>query len=90
MAATLVDQVIGKHWHSRFLERYEELYALFARCIENKRNKAAHPAIILDFFMKYQEIMTKYQLPKELIFNIDEKGFLKRIVRASKIIISET
>jgi len=81
MAETLSGKKIGRGWHLGFLGRHTDLRASFTRCLENKRNKATHPSIILDYFIKYKEIIDKYQLLKKLIFNVDKKEFLKSIAR---------
>ena len=87
MAFSLIDKNVGRDWHQCFLARHLELRASFSRCLENKRNKAAHSAIILDYFIRYQEIMEKYKILKMRIFNVDEKGFIAGYARQSKIII---
>src|SRR5947209_5840226 len=49
-------QKCRERWHLRFRDRHTELRASFTRRMENKHSKATHPAIILDYFIKYQEI----------------------------------
>ena len=67
-----------------------ELRASFAWYMENKRSKAAYPAIILNYFIKYQAIIDEHHIPLERIWNVDEKGFIKGYAGAHyKIIIPE-
>src|SRR4051812_8824602 len=57
--------------------------------MKNKRAKAANSDSILNYFIKFQSVVEKYNISAHRIFNIDEKEFMKSVTKGSKIIVPE-
>ena len=71
-----LDKVIGKNWITRFLNRHPELVAKFTSAFDKKRIKASDPKIIVDHFRRLNGLIRKFNIPEDMWFNMDEKGFM--------------
>ena len=65
---------IGINWVLRFIQRHPQLQTTLSRAIEISRVNTITKSAMGDFFTKYQEIITKYKILLENIYNIDETG----------------
>jgi hypothetical protein len=80
---------VGVQWYRRFLVRHPDLKAVHSRSLDYDRAKANDPASIKDYFLLIADTMSHYDIKSNLIFNMDEKGFLIGLIRKSmKVIIS--
>jgi len=71
-----LDQVIGKNWITQFLDRHPNLVAKFSSAFNKKRIKASDPKIIADHFRTLGGLIRKFNIPEDMWFNMDEKGFM--------------
>lgn len=69
------DAAPGKSWLRRFLKRHKaEIRYCPTMGLDPKRALAFNYAIVRDHFEKLREVIEKYNIPPENIFNMDEKG----------------
>jgi hypothetical protein len=80
---------VGEQWYRKFLRRHPDLKAVHSRSLDYDRAKANDPNTITEYFQLVADTISKYQIKSNLIFNMDEKGFLIGLIRKSmKVIIS--
>jgi len=66
---------LGKHWITRFRQRYPELKSGRSKAMEIKRLTALSPDIIELHFNQIHELKLRYNIDSSRIYNMDEKGF---------------
>ena len=71
-----LDQVIGKKCITRFFDRHPELVAKFCSAFGKKEIKASDPKILKDHFSRLGGLIRKFDVPEDMWFNMDEKGFM--------------
>lgn len=71
-----LDSKVGKNWITRFLNRHPELVAKFSAAFDKKRIKASNPKIIMNHFQQLGGLIRKFNIPPDMMFNMDEKGFM--------------
>lgn len=85
MASILSQSTIGKHWVSRFIERHEEVRSCYTRQYDYQRALCEDPKIIQDWFRLVQNMIAKYGIHNEDIYNFDETGFAMGIISTIKV-----
>lgn len=66
---------IGHHWVQRFFKRHSSLISIKeGRLIDTERIQAATEANIAPWFARLGDILTKYDIEPQNIYNIDETG----------------
>lgn len=65
---------VGEHWVRRFRDRHGELKAKWTTGLEKCRAQALNETAVNGFFDILGEMLEKYDIPEENIYNMDEKG----------------
>lgn len=71
-----LELIIGKNWITRFLNRHPELVAKFSSTFDKNRIKASDSKIIIDHFCKMERLIQNFDIAEDMMFNMDEKGFM--------------
>jgi hypothetical protein len=79
---------IGKNWISRFIARRKKLKTQFSRRYAAQRTLYKDPELIRKWFDQYRNIITKYGILNNDIYNFDKTGFAMGITSTSKVITS--
>jgi Tc5 transposase DNA-binding domain len=80
--------LVSKNWTSNFINRCTELKTKFSRKYDYKRALCKDPVIIGDWFKLVQNIVAKYRILEEDIYNFDKAGFMIGVIAIAKVIIS--
>jgi len=80
--------VVGKNWTSNFIKRRTELKTKFSRKYDYKRAQCEDPVIIGDWFKLVRNVVAKYGIVEEDIYNFDEAGFLIGMIATAKVVTS--
>jgi hypothetical protein len=80
---------LSDHWIKRFFARYPEYKIRRAKALDIERKQSYDPEVIEGWFQDLQDIITKYGIPTEDIYNFDETGFRIGIGRDQYIITRE-
>ena len=73
-AAAIAGTSIGHSWPNRFLGQHPDLKMRWSRSLEKCRANNANPATIRHFYDMYEEVVKEFNIPKENVYNMDEKG----------------
>ena len=85
----IYNKKLGKTWISRFLKRYDlDLVLRYTVNLNKKRSRANSIYKYLFYFELIRQKIEKYQIEPRYTYNIDEKGFLIRILIKIKRIFS--
>jgi hypothetical protein len=82
-------KALGQCWYSNFLARREDLKVSKTRTLDQNRRDATHPEVLQGWFSLFSNVVSTYGIPEADWYNMDEKGFMKGVGDASKIIISK-
>ncbi len=77
---------IGVNWPSRFIHRYPTLRSRFNRTYDYQRAQCEDPVLIENWFRLVRNIINKYGIPIEDIYNFDETGFAMGIASTSRVV----
>ncbi|KAJ0131573.1 Uncharacterized protein HZ326_25337 [Fusarium oxysporum f. sp. albedinis] len=66
---------VSKNWASNSIKRQPELKTRFQRRYDYQRAKCEGPAVIRNWFRLVKNIITKYGIRSDDIYNFDEAGF---------------
>ena len=66
----------GKSWWERFMRDHSGLSFRVPQALNEARAQRANPIIVNDYFKKLKEIIEKYSLTADRIWNMDETGFV--------------
>src|SRR5450432_1678099 len=80
--------LVGKNWTSNFINRRTELKTKFSRKYDYKRALYKDPVIIRDWFKLVRNIVAKYRILEEDIYNFDEAGFIMGVIATAKVVTS--
>jgi hypothetical protein len=78
--------LVGKNWHHKFYERHSSIKTLRARPIEKARLINKDPDNYIKWFRTFIEIIIKWGLLPEDIYNMDESGAGLGFIQKSYII----
>jgi hypothetical protein len=67
---------LGDTWWRRFLNRHPDLRIILSHPMESARMKALNPTTVKEWFDLLKATITEYNIPTELIYNMDEKGLM--------------
>jgi len=73
-ASVISGNNVGEHWVQRFRVRHPELKAKWTSGLERCRAQALNPTAVADFYDTLHDMIEKHDIPKENIYNMDEKG----------------
>lgn len=73
-ATLIAGTEISEKWVYRFRARHPELKAKWTTGLEQCRAQALNPTAVASFYEILDEVVEKYSIPQENIYNMDEKG----------------
>ena len=79
---------VGKNWTSNFLKRQPELRTRFTRGYDYQRAQCEDPAIIQGWFDLVRNMVAKYGILDEDIWNFDETVFMMGIISPAMVVTS--
>ena len=78
----------GKCWTTNFIKRHQEITTKYNRKYDYKRALCEDPDIIRKWFQVVQNVIAKYGILTDDIFNFDEAGFLMGVIGTAKVVTS--
>ena len=85
MASILSQKQIGVNWVNRFIQRHDEVKARYSRRYDHQRALCEDPKIIQGWFNLVHNIIAKYGILEQDIYNFDETGFSMGMTSTSKV-----
>jgi hypothetical protein len=79
-------KTVGVNWVRNFVKRHPILQARFSRAYNYKRAVCEDPKTIRKWFNLVQNIIGKYGIVEDDIFNFDETGFAMGLTATAKVI----
>jgi len=79
---------IGSEWIDRFITRFPNLKAAFARQIDQARMRETTEEVINRWFNTFVETLREYNLKQHNIYNMDETGFAIGTTQATCVLIN--
>jgi RecB family endonuclease NucS len=79
---------VRKNWTTTFIKRRTELKAKFSRKYDYKRAKCEDPKLIEGWFTLVRNIVMKYGILEQDIYNFDEAGFAMGVIATTKVVTS--
>jgi len=79
---------VGKNWTTNFIKRRTEIKAKFGRKYDYKRAKCEDPKIIQEWFSLVRNVVAKYGILEQDIYNFDEAGFAMGVIATAKVVTS--
>jgi hypothetical protein len=73
-ARDICGKEMGKNWSRKFVERHTDLKIKRTTTLEDCRARSLNPTIVADFFEVLKTVILEYDIPRENIYNADEKG----------------
>ena len=77
---------VGKNWPSNFIRRTNQLKTRLNRKYDYQRSKCEDPAIIEPWFRLVENMIRKYGILEDDVYNFDESGFQMGIIGSSLVI----
>ena len=88
-ASQIAQRQVGIHWVDRFVQRHpDELISRWTTGIDNSRHKADSGRTYSLYFDLLREKIEQYHVEPRHTYNMDEKGFMLRVVGRLKRIFS--
>jgi hypothetical protein len=79
-------QPIGKNWVARFVKRQPSLCSKYNRKYDYQRAMCEDPEQIQGWFRLVRNIVAKYGILQDDIYNFDETGFQMGVISTSKVV----
>lgn len=79
-------QPVGKNWVTNFIKRHDALRTMYDRKLDYKRAKCEDPRIIEPWFTLIRDLIAKYGILDDDIWNFDETGFQMGVALTTKVI----
>jgi hypothetical protein len=77
---------VGKRWAHNFVKRQPELRTRYSRRYDYQRAKCEDPRVIAPWFTLVRNIMAKYGIVDDDVYNFDETGFMMGIIFAGMVV----
>jgi hypothetical protein len=77
---------VGKNWVRRFVDAQPSLKTRFNRPYDYQRALCEDPEVIGNWFRLLRNMMAKYGITDDDLYNFDETGFMMGIITASMVI----
>jgi hypothetical protein len=77
---------VGKNWVYNFVQRHPALQTRYNRKYDYQRAKCEDPQVIRDWFRLVKNVITKYGIEEQDIYNFDETGFQMGVISTAKVI----
>jgi hypothetical protein len=79
---------VGPRWASNFVKRHPELRTRLTRKYDYQRAKCEDPTIINAWFELVRNVLAKYGIYEEDIWNFDETGFMMGVISSAIVVTS--
>ena len=79
---------VRKNQTTNFIKRRTEIKAKFGRKYDYKRAKCEDPKIIQEWFSLVRNVVAKYGILEQDIYNFDEAGFAMGVIATAKVVTS--
>jgi hypothetical protein len=76
------------NWQGYFFDQHLKLRSKFILLLDKERATAQDPAVFQRYFELFWTLITLYNVNLADIYNIDEKGFMQRVIAKQKVIVS--
>ncbi|TFK17589.1 hypothetical protein FA15DRAFT_661337 [Coprinopsis marcescibilis] len=73
-ASAIAGTTVGKSWPHRFMKCHPDILVCNSQALEKCHANNVNKATIDGFYDIIEEVITKYNIPPENIYNMDEKG----------------
>ena len=77
---------VGKRWASNFVKRHKDLKKHFSRKYDYQRAKCEDPTIIRNWFRLVANVIAKYGIRPDEIYNFDETGFMMGVIASGMVV----
>ncbi|OBS16229.1 hypothetical protein FPOA_13034 [Fusarium poae] len=77
---------VGKRWASNFVKRHKDLKTHFPRKYDYQRAKCEDPTIIRNWFRLVANVIAKYGILPDEIYNFDETGFMMGVIASGMVV----
>jgi Tc5 transposase DNA-binding domain/helix-turn-helix, Psq domain len=74
LASVISGEKVGEAWVQRFRTRHPDLKVRWTTSMEKCRAQALNRTAVEEFYVVLRELIEKYNIPPENIYNMDEKG----------------
>ena len=78
--------LVGERWVYNFVQRHQALRTRYNRKYDYQRAKCEDPQVIKDWFRLVKNVIAKYGIQEEDIYNFDETGFQMGVISTAKVI----
>ncbi|RYC80031.1 hypothetical protein BFJ63_vAg17088 [Fusarium oxysporum f. sp. narcissi] len=77
---------VGKRWAHNFVRRHHDLKTRFFRKYDYQRAKCEDPTVIRNWFRLVANVIAKYGIRSDDIWNFDETGFLMGMIASGMVV----
>ncbi|KAJ3527259.1 hypothetical protein NM208_g10786 [Fusarium decemcellulare] len=77
---------VGKRWAHNFVTRHHDLKTRFFRKYDYQRAKCEDPTVIRDWFRLVANVIAKYGIRSDDMYNFDETGFLMGMIASGMVV----
>ncbi|RKL07307.1 hypothetical protein BFJ70_g16897, partial [Fusarium oxysporum] len=77
---------VSKRWASNFVKRHKDLKTHFFRKYDYQRAKCEDPTIIGNWFRLVANVIAKYGIRPDEIYNFDETGFMMGVIASGMVV----
>ncbi|SCO92450.1 uncharacterized protein FRV6_16578 [Fusarium oxysporum] len=77
---------VGKRWASNFVKRHKDLKTHCFRKYDYQRAKCEDPTIIRNWFRVVANVIAKYGIRLDEIYNFDETGFMMGVIASGMVV----
>src|SRR5450432_312168 len=79
---------VSRNWVYNFVQRHQALQTRYNCKYDYQRAKCKDPKVIRDWFRLVENIIAKYGIEEQDIYNFDETGFQMGVISTVKVISS--
>ena len=79
-------QPVGECWVNHFIQHHPELKSKYTWKYDYQHAKCEDSQLIKHWFIRVDEIIKKYKIMQEDIYNIDETGFQMGVTLTAKVV----
>src|SRR5450432_3332707 len=77
---------VGQNWVYNFVQRHKALQTRYNRKYDYQRAKCEDPQVIRDWFRLVKNMIAKYGIEEQDIYNFDETGFQMGVISTAKVV----
>lgn len=86
-ASDIAGRPVGETWPRRFRQRHPDLRVRWTVALEECRARALNQNVVHNFFEMYSELMEKYEIQPQNLYNMDEKGIQLGVGKRSHAVL---